>query len=98
MCIRDRFTTDTTCAAASFDAITPQNGATVSSSPVQLSWQSAGEGATYDVYLGTITPAPLVAPAITATSHNATIVSGQYSWFVVAHAGCDPSKTTATTT
>ena len=92
------FTTDTTCAAAAFDAIAPQNGVTVSSSPVQLSWQSAGEGATYDVYLGTLSPAPLVASGITATSYSATIVSGQYSWFVVAHAGCDPSKTSTTPT
>lgn len=92
------FTTDTTCAAAAFDAIAPQNGATVSSSPAQLSWQSAGEGATYDVYLGTLSPAPLIASGITATSFNTTIVSGQYTWFVVAHAGCDPSKTSATPT
>lgn len=90
------FTTDTTCAAAAFDATAPQNGITVNSSPVQLSWQSAGEGATYDVYLGTLSPAPLVAPGITGTSYNATIVSGQYSWFVIAHPACDPSKTSAT--
>jgi trimeric autotransporter adhesin len=92
------FTTDTSCAAAAFDAVAPQNGTTVSSSPVQLSWQSVGDGATYDVYLGTLSPAPLVVSGITATTYNATIVSGQYSWFVVAHPGCDPSKTSATPT
>ena len=92
------FTTDATCGAASFDSIAPQNGSTISASPVQLSWQSAGDGATYDVYLGTLTPAPLVASGITATSYSATIVSGQYSWFVVAHAACDRSKTSTTPT
>jgi streptogramin lyase len=92
------FTTDATCGAAAFDSIAPANSATISSSAVQLSWQSAGEGATYDVYLGTLTPAPLAASGITATSYSASIVSGQYSWFIVAHAGCDPSKTSTTST
>ena len=92
------FTTDATCGAAAFGSIAPQNGSTISASPVQLTWQSAGENATYDVYLGTLTPAPLIASGITATSYSATIVSGQYSWFVVAHAGCDPSKTSTTST
>ncbi|HSY48096.1 MAG TPA: hypothetical protein VLC46_04730 [Thermoanaerobaculia bacterium] len=92
------FTTDTSCEPATFDDIAPSNGTTINSSPVQLSWQSAGDGATYDVYLGTLSPAPLVASGITATSFNGTIVSGQYSWFVVAHAGCDSSKTSASPT
>jgi len=92
------FTTDATCGAAAFDAISPQNGSTINASPVQLSWQSAGENATYDVYLGTLSPPPLVASGISATAYSATIVSGQYAWFVVAHAACDPSKTSTTPT
>jgi sugar lactone lactonase YvrE len=92
------FTTDATCAAAAFDSIAPQNGTTVSSSPAQLSWQSAGDGATYDLYLGTLANPPRVASGITTTSFSAPIVSGQYSWFVVAHAACDPSKTSTSST
>ncbi|MCU1350565.1 MAG: repeat containing protein, partial [Acidobacteria bacterium] len=90
------FTTIGSCAPATFDLVSPANNATVASSPVQLSWQSAGDGATYDVYLGTVRPVPLVASGLTATSYNATIGSGLYAWFVVAHAACDPSKTLTT--
>ena len=66
------FTTDATCAAAAFESIAPQNGTTVSSSPLQLSWQSAGDGATYDLYLGTLANPPLAASGITTTSFSAT--------------------------
>lgn len=92
------FTTTSACTAPVFDSLQPQDGATVNSTPVQLSWQSAGTNATYDVYLGTLRPPPLIASGLTATSYAATIASGQYFWFVVAHAACDTTKTTATST
>lgn len=90
------FTTAGVCAAPSFAAVAPPDGGTVASSPVRLSWQSAGEGATYDLYLGTLRPAPLVASSLTSTSYDAAIEPGNYSWFVVAHAACDRGKTSTT--
>ncbi|MEO8033174.1 MAG: hypothetical protein ABI837_01995, partial [Acidobacteriota bacterium] len=92
------FTTSSSCTAPIFESLQPQDGATVNSTPVQLSWQSAGTNATYDVYIGTLRPPPLVASGLTATSYGATIASGQYFWFVVAHAACDTTKTGTTTT
>jgi sugar lactone lactonase YvrE len=90
------FVTTGTCAPAPFDAVAPGAGATVSNSPLQLTWQSAGDGATYDLYLGTVRPPPLVASGLSATSFTTNIAIGTYSWFVVAHAACDRSKTLTT--
>lgn len=90
------FVTSGTCAAATFDALSPAANATVGSSPVQLTWQSAGTGATYDVYLGTTNPPALAASGLTTTSFSAPVFAGTYFWFVVAHAACDLSKTSST--
>jgi len=92
------FTTTGSCASAVFDLVSPANNATIASSPVQLAWQSAGDGATYDVYLGTVRPVPLVASGLTATTYGAPIASGAYAWFVVSHPACDPSKASTTAT
>jgi sugar lactone lactonase YvrE len=92
------FTTSSECIPPVFESTQPADGAAVSATPVQLSWQSAGANASYDVYLGTLQPPPLVASGLTATSYSATISSGQYAWFVVAHAACDTTKTSTTST
>lgn len=92
------FVTSGTCSSPAFDAIAPANGATFTGLSVPLSWQSAGDGATYDLYLGTSLPLPLLISGTTETSFPATVGAGTFSWFVVAHAACDRSQTSTTPT
>lgn len=90
-------------APAAFDAVSPAAGATGVATTPTLTWQSAPGASVYDVYLGTSSPPPLVAEGRTGTSFTAVSTGGVslapgtvYYWTVVAHAGCDKGKTTAT--
>ena len=90
------FTTSSACAAVAFTLSAPQDGATNVTSPVTLSWNASQGALTYDLYLGPTNPPPLAKSDLTSTSFNANVGSGQYFWFVVAHASCDSAKTFAT--
>jgi sugar lactone lactonase YvrE len=89
------FATSGTCGAGTFDIVAPAEGASGVSGSVHLSWQPSAGASTYDVYLGTTSPPPLLASAVTTTSFD-TSASGKVFWFVVAHATCDATKTAAT--
>jgi sugar lactone lactonase YvrE len=89
------FTTGGTCGAGAFDIVAPAEGATGVSGSVHLTWQPSAGALTYDVYLGTTSPPPLLASGVTPTSVD-TSASGKVFWFVVAHAACDATKTAAT--
>ena len=90
------FTTASGCGVGSFNLLLPALGAQNAgdSTGVVLTWESAVGAATYDVYAGGSTPPPLAATT-SATSYKA-VISGQGYWFVVAHAGCDSTKTAST--
>ncbi len=93
------FTTAAGCGPpAGFDVTQPGNGATGVGSTVQLSWNVASGAASYDVYLGSTTPPPLLASSINGTTHTVSqlAASTTYYWNVVGHAACDSTKTTAT--
>jgi len=90
------FTTSGVCGAGAFDAIAPQDGAANVASPVQLSWQSSSGAGSYDLYLGPLSPPPVVARGLTQTSFTTNLDPGRYNWFVLAHAACDDSETAAT--
>jgi sugar lactone lactonase YvrE len=90
------FTSTGTCTAGAFTAIAPGDNAAVNA-PVSLSWIASAGAASYDVYLGTTSPPPLFAEGVTATSLAPSLPNGRYFWFVVAHAACDATRTTATT-
>ncbi len=90
------FTTATGCGAGSFELIAPADGAqNVDAPTLQLSWQAAPGAGTYDVYYGPTSPPPLVASGIQQTSYAPAPIARAF-WFVVAHAACDPAKTSAT--
>jgi sugar lactone lactonase YvrE len=90
------FTTASGCGVASFNLLSPSAGAQNAgdSTGVLLTWESAVGASSYDVYVGGTTPPPLAA-TVSTTSYEA-VISGQAYWFVVAHAGCDPTKTAST--
>lgn len=91
------FTTAEGCSApAPFATLAPPNLALGVPSTVTLQWESS-EGATYDLYFGITSPPPLVATGLTDASHVVSgLVGATYAWTVVAHAECDPSRTTST--
>ena len=85
------FTTTGICdAPGAFDATATQkaNGLTIQ-------WTDAARAATYDVYAGTANPPRLVARGLTSTSFDVDSVAPgtTYWWRVVAHAACDPTRT-----
>ena len=90
------FTTSSACAAVAFTLAAPQDGATNVASQVTLSWNASPGASTYDVYLGPTNPPPLAKTDIATTQFTTTAGSGQFFWFVVAHASCDSAKTFAT--
>lgn len=92
------FVTSGTCAPGAFDGIAPAAGATTNTASVTLTWQASSGAQSYDVYFGATIPPPLVASGVTGTSYAATVSSGTYSWFIVAHALCDANRTLATAT
>lgn len=87
------FTTTAGCGVSVIALVSPADGATGVALPAQLTWQAATGAASYDVYLGSTNPPQLVASGVTTTSYGANIAGGRYYWFVVAHAACDPTKT-----
>jgi sugar lactone lactonase YvrE len=93
------FTTASLCAAPdAFSTQAPTDGATgVSASPT-LTWTAAPGAASYDIYLGTDDPPPLLASGLTATTYTASSLTtgSTYSWRVVAHSACDASRTSTT--
>lgn len=94
------FSTSAGCTApGAFGLTSPAADATGVSATPTLSWEAAPGAATYDLYYGTSNPPPLAAAGLTTTT--AVVPSGlapgtTYTWFVVAHASCDRTKTTAT--
>jgi sugar lactone lactonase YvrE len=90
------FFTSATCSPGAFVVTSPANNSTTNTATVPLSWQSSTGTASYDVYLGLTNPPPLVASGLTSTTYNASVTTGTYSWFVVAHATCDENRTLAT--
>ncbi|HYS54496.1 MAG TPA: hypothetical protein VER58_12130 [Thermoanaerobaculia bacterium] len=88
------FTTAAGCGVGAFDLVAPPNNAT--GAIASLSWQPASGAATYDLYLGTTNPPPLLESGLTATTHSVPNIPGQIFWFVVAHAACDPTRTAST--
>ena len=90
------FTTSAACAASAFDTIAPADGAQVADPSVLLSWTASAGAASYDVFFSAFNPPSRVATGITATSFRVNALAGTYSWFVVAHASCDPSQTATT--
>ncbi|MBI2214821.1 MAG: hypothetical protein HYU52_14335 [Acidobacteria bacterium] len=67
---------------------------------VELSWQAAAGAAAYDVFLGPFDPPAPYAEGLTTTSVTASgLAPGtKYYWYVVAHAECDRSLTSRSTT
>ena len=91
------FTTSGTCSVGTFQMTSPANGATNVVSPVTLTWGEAAGAASYDVYFGSTEPPALVASGLTARSFTiAAPLGGQHYAMVVAHAACDPSRTSST--
>ncbi|HKB80548.1 MAG TPA: hypothetical protein VKH35_12620, partial [Thermoanaerobaculia bacterium] len=88
------FTTAAGCSAGAFDLIAPADGA--AGSIAALSWQPAAGAGTYDLHLGSTNPPPLFESGLTATTHAVPDIPGLVYWFVVAHAACDPAKTSNT--
>ena len=93
------FTTEGACAVpAAFALTVPSSGATNVNSQVQLSWERVAAVASYDLYFGPSNLPPLLAVRLPAADY---VVSGlaagtTYFWYVVAHAACDVTKTSAT--
>ena len=94
------FTTATACQApVSFDLTGPMDGATGVSATPALTWNAAPGAGAYDLYIGSSNPPPLAATVTATTFTPSALVAGtSYSWFVVAHASCDTTLTTRTTT
>ncbi len=65
----------------------PANGATVTSTPVTLQWQSAADATSYDVYLGTTNP-PSLYQNVSGTSLQAPVANGTYYWRIDAKNAC----------
>jgi sugar lactone lactonase YvrE len=95
------FTTLTACTApGAFDLSEPANGASGVGATTQLSWQGATGAGSYDLYFGTSNPPPLLVGGIITTSRSVSGLgaSTTYYWYVVVHATCDLTKTTASPT
>jgi sugar lactone lactonase YvrE len=89
------FTTAAGCGAGAFDVTAPAEGAqNVNGAAVHLAWQPSAGAASYDVYLGTTNPPPLV--TTTSQTFFDTAARGASFWFVVAHAACDATETAST--
>ena len=92
------FTTPNACASpGTFELVSPAVGATGITSDGTLSWTSAPGASRYDLYLGSSSPPPLMAAGVPGTSYTAPglVAGATYYWSVVAHATCDPTKTTS---
>ncbi|MEO6324591.1 MAG: hypothetical protein ABIT01_13520, partial [Thermoanaerobaculia bacterium] len=93
------FVTDAGCGApSSFNALLPADLEPASGSSPLLSWQPASGASRYDLYLGSSNPPALLAAGLTGTTYPAQGLApgSSYSWFVIAHASCDPALTTST--
>jgi sugar lactone lactonase YvrE len=64
-----------------------------------ITWQPSVRANSYDLYLGTTIPPRLYAPNLPGTSQTVSGLAGgtTYNWKVVAHANCDPARTSETT-
>ncbi len=81
---------------APFATRLPADGSSGAPSTVSLEWESR-EGAVYDLYFGTSSPPPLLASNLTQSSRVVSgLVGATYVWKVVAHAACDPARTSST--
>ena len=92
------FTTAAGCAAPPTPSLSsPADGAKIPAASATLSWAASPGAGTYDVYFGATDPPPLAAAGVTPTSWTPSSLSvgGLYYWSVVAHAACDPAKTSA---
>lgn len=66
----------------------PSSGATVTSSPVTLSWGSVSGATSYDVYFGTSSTNMTVVTNTTSTSYSRNVTNGTYYWKVHAKGSC----------
>jgi len=92
------FTTAQECVAPSPpNPSQPQDNATNVPRTVELSWQSGSGVSTYDLYFGPTDPPPLLAGNLSSNSYTVSSLTPntQYFWFVIAHAGCDSTKTSS---
>ena len=92
------FTTAGGCTPPAAVVLTaPDDGARVPASAATLSWAASSGAGSYDVFFGATNPPPLAAPGLTSTSWTPSGLDGGglYYWSVLAHAACDPSKTSA---
>jgi hypothetical protein len=92
------FTTAAGCAAPGVPVLSaPADGATVPAASATLSWAALSGAGTYDVFFGATNPPPLAAPGLSSTSWTPSglAVGGLYYWSVLAHAACDPAKTSS---
>src|SRR5262249_30216267 len=87
------FTTASGCGVGAFDLTAPPDGAT---SATQLTWQAAAGASTYDLYLGSSTPPPLLESGLTATTHAVPNVPGMVSWLLAAPASGEATSTAPT--
>jgi uncharacterized protein (TIGR03437 family) len=81
--------------------VTPANGATGVSVATALSWTASAGATSYDVYLGAVSPPPLVGNTVTTSYSPAGLLAGSsYNWQIVAKngAGSSPSATWSFTT
>jgi uncharacterized protein (TIGR03437 family) len=71
---------------------TPPNGASGVGVPATLSWSASAGATSYDVYLGTVSPPPLVGnTAATSFPTGSLLNSRSYSWLIVAKDGAGSS-------
>ncbi len=92
------FRTPAGCAAPPAPALSsPADGAADVPPATTLTWAASPGTGSYDVYLGATNPPPLAASGLTSTSYavSGLVPASTWSWFVVARAACDPSRTSA---
>ncbi len=79
--------------------VSPADGASSVPAPVRLSWEPVPDSESYDIYLGATNPPPLLAFGGTGTSITPLtlhpVPGATYYWSIVAHAACDPLRTSA---
>jgi sugar lactone lactonase YvrE len=100
------FTTSDVCASPSTPPLyAPLDGASGLPSSVLLEWIPCCGAGSFDIYLGSTNPPPpyLVGlpayPQLLTQKYRVSDLApgGLYYWSILAHASCDPSKTTSST-
>lgn len=95
------FTTAPECGEpGELDLVAPPDGSAGLPGAIDLEWQASEGAGSYDLFLGTTSPPPRIAAALTGTRFRASGLApgAKYLWTVVARAACDPQRTRATRT